>query len=307
MKTVKDWINRLTKQDGIYLPKERLIQEQNPDKYKMKYLKYKSKYLQNKNITQNLLQNKDNFLQKGGNFKKLIRRYITEALCIYNSIVNAEHGENILFYITGSVAVSIYIYEYINGIREISDEQMERLKEFYEKVKPNDIDIFWIAEPSSIMPEESLFASLIYEIQQKFASIATEVDSSVKISLVPKPLKFSRKVPKGKNCNDIQEELLILNSHYTDIPVDNSTIFYKCNDRESIYDKIDFKRSEDNPSILNLLIFGSNVSILGLSDLIKSYETYSRPTDKIKLIILTFIKKHLPESYDGNKMFDDED
>jgi len=37
----------------IYSPpehKDRLIQEQNPDKYKMKYLKYKSKYLQNKNI-----------------------------------------------------------------------------------------------------------------------------------------------------------------------------------------------------------------------------------------------------------------
>jgi|GEM_PF-2872499 len=27
MKTIKDWISRLTKQDGIYLSKERLIQE----------------------------------------------------------------------------------------------------------------------------------------------------------------------------------------------------------------------------------------------------------------------------------------
>jgi hypothetical protein len=27
MKTIKDWINRLTNQDGIYLSKEKLIQE----------------------------------------------------------------------------------------------------------------------------------------------------------------------------------------------------------------------------------------------------------------------------------------
>ena len=107
------------------------------------------------------------------------------------------------------------------------------------------------------------------------------------------------------------DELLVIGSHYSKVPVPDDSTFYKCIDKISRFAKIDFDRFRTNVNVVYIIYGGKEIRILGINDLLSAYTTSHRDKDDVKIGILHFICKKLNEKneYSGHPVlntYDDE-
>jgi len=129
----------------------------------------------------------------------------------------------------------------------------------------------------------------------------------------PAPLstnKFSGRTrnTEGLVCED-NDDLFVIGSHYSIMPIPDDQKFYKCSDKSSKFNKIDFDKLKTNPKCANIKYGEVDVRILGIIDLLKSYVTIPRKEDIVKIKILKYICKKLgnKNEYIGEPLFEVEE
>ena len=276
--------------------------------YFYKYKKYKLKY-------QNLLK------QKAGSIDEL-RDYLREASEIFQIVNHYGEEDSIKFFITGSVGVLFYFIDFYDKYSHLlSDSEVKFIDDVCEYIKPNDLDIFWAELPPS---SYELFDSKVFDIlsrtkmdvrvgQQlsssdsvKSSETATfrpglisrpaSLSGPLSLSGSPSTLKISSatRVHNEENLKCIgNNELLVIGSHYSKVPVPDDSTFYKCIDKISRFTKIDFDRFKSNVNTTYITYGGMKIRILGINDLLGAYTTSYRDKDDVKIGILQLICRKL--------------
>jgi len=270
-----------------------------------KYQKYKLKY-------QNLLK------QKAGSIDEL-RDCLREASEIFQIVNHYGEEDAIKFFITGSVGVLFYFIDFYDKyFHLLTDSEVKFIDDVCEYIKPNDLDIFWaelLSQPSYV-----LFYSKVFDIlnrtkmnvrvgQQlsssdsvKSSEAATfssgSISSHESLSGPPPSLKVGS-VSRTHNEENLKcignDELLVIGSHYSKVPVPDDSTFYKCIDKISRFTKIDFDRFRTNVNITYIIYGGIQIRILGINDLLGTYTTSYRDKDDVKIGILQLICRKLNE------------
>lgn len=286
-----------------------------------KYKKYKEKYL-------NLLK-QTNLNQHGGDLNEL-RQCLKEASKIFK-IVN-EYGEKdgIEFFITGSVAFLFYFVDFYNKNSDsFTEHELKYFNDITKFILPNDLDIFWTeflginyelfyTEVSDFIGKKmkrKIDVTVGEEISKPILTepiISPEKTSILPSSFAPPPLLSlsldSLRNKKNMTCIG-NDDLFVIGSHYSKVPIPNDPTFYKCIDKTSKYNKIDFYKLKTNVKCTNIFYEDSIVRILGINDLIYLYKNSDREKDDIKISILEYICKKLDgiNEYVGMPLFMEED
>lgn len=291
--------------------------------YFYKYKKYKNKYLSFIN-------------QNGGNFS-VLHQYLLEATEIFKNVDEFGEKDGIDFFITGSVAFLFYFIDfYIKNKDHLNDKELKGFNDVALIISPQDLDIFW-AEPYG-SSYDLFYTEITNFIEEKMKRkidirIGEEVRESVPVlapPLSPPPIFTPMSLPLSepslkpplpvlslfslsedvlKNKENLtcegNDELFIIGSHYTKVPIPVNPTFYKCADKPSKYIKIDFDKLKTNVKCTNIIYDGTIVRILGINDLLFSYKSSNRDKDRIKIAVLEFICSKLGESneYVGNPLF----
>jgi hypothetical protein len=269
-----------------------------------KYQKYKLKY-------QNLLK------QKAGSIDEL-RDCLREASEIFQIVNHYGEEDAIKFFITGSVGVLFYFIDFYDKYSHLlTDSEVKFIDDVCEYIKPNDLDIFWAElSPSSY----ELFDSKVFDILSKTKmdvrvgqqlSSSDSVKSSESATFRPGPiskpaslhgppsfLKFGS-ATRDHNEENLKcignDELLVIGSHYSKVPVPDDSTFYKCIDKISRFTKIDFDRFRSNVNTTYITYGGMKIRILGINDLLGAYTNSFREKDDVKIGILQLICRKLNE------------
>ena len=182
--------------------------------YTEKYFKYKNKYLKLKG-------------QTGGNDLIFnLEKYLDEATNIY---IDIEKISNEKVYIGGIIGVLYYLFDKINNqqIKGNVNNIIKYIEENSSSLKINELDVY-------IINNIDTFINKIYINGEKSQNnITTESSSNI----------------DKLNCND-NDKLIIINSHYTQLPISQKPIFYKCNEKNSLYNKINIHPAETNNVII---------------------------------------------------------
>lgn len=283
--------------------------------YFYKYKKYKEKYL-------NLL--KQTTLNQHGGDLNVLRQCLKEASEIFKIVDEYGQKDNVAFFITGSVAFLFYFIDYYNKNSDsFTENELKSFNDVTEVLLPNDLDIFWAelhgsgyelfyTEVSDFINEKmkrKIDVRVGEEISKPILVVSTVTPT--KPSFAPPPLfRLSPDVMKNdENLTCVgNDDLFVVGSHYSKIPIPNDPTFYKCIDKTSKYNKIDFDKLKTNVKCTNILYEDSIVRILGINDLIYLYKSSLREKDNIKISILEYICKKLGDKneYVGMPLFREE-
>ena len=258
--------------------------------YYKKYIKYKSKYL---NLSKKNIQN-----QYAGDLNEL-NQYLKEASDIFKIVDFYGKKDDIEFFITGSVAVLYYYMDFHKKYYNIlSEEEKYFMNSMSDKLIPNDLDFNWLIEDTAGIP---IFADIsdiiqsrtdkpvVITVGEKFTPESLLTTNPIPL-FVPKPLSI--RVPEisnveGLTCED-KTDLLVIGSHYSRIPVPANSIFYKCQDKISKFDKIDFLGINGSLKYTYMMYNKIRVRLPSIRDLFTKYNSHKRERDKDKIYFIKF-------------------